>query len=274
MFNTPGRSNWLTSWLINDTRPLNFGLCDFSRLSKEVQFCDVLLLEGRSRISDVIKLLSQSPWSHSVLYIGTLESIRDIKLRNFANEFVSPADRHKPLILEALFDEGVTLTPLEKYRGEHIRICRAHGLCPEDADIVVADALKNLGKQYNSRHIFDLLRYLLPIKILPKRWLSSLFNPKYGKLHEEICSTLLANAFAKINFPIRPIIDYSNKKKIKLYRRNTKLFTPSDFDYSPYFEIIKYPIYSDGDQPYYRHLEWDTQGRVLDSEKDLLQPKE
>ena len=274
MFNTPGRSNWLTRWLIDDTRPLNFGLCDFSRLSKEVQFGDILLLEGRSRISDIIKALSQSPWSHSVLYIGTLESIKDIKLRDYITPFINPLDYHKPLILEALFNEGVTLKPLEKYRGEHIRICRAHGLCSKDADIVVANALQSLGKQYNSRHIFDLLRYLLPLKILPKRWFSSLFNPKYGRLHEEICSTLLANSFATVKFPIRPILDYSNEKKIKFFQRNPNLFTPSDFDYSPYFDIIKYPIYGNDDKAYYRNLKWDKQGRILDSEQDLNRTEE
>jgi Permuted papain-like amidase enzyme, YaeF/YiiX, C92 family len=269
MINTPGKANWLTRWLIEDTTPINAGLCDFSRLRREVKPCDVLLIEGRSRVGEIIKILSQSPWSHSVLYIGKLHHIQDETLRTLATKRVPPEERHLPLVLEALFNEGVVLKPLKKYEGEHIRICRPVGLYADDAQKVMAYALSNLGKKYNTRHIFDLLRYLLPIRLLPRRWLSSLFNPKYGKLHEEICSSMLADAFSSVNFPVRPIIKFLPDHMMELIRRNSKLFTPSDFDYSPYFEIIKYPMYTDKTKPNYRSLRWDPKNRIVNDESEV-----
>jgi hypothetical protein len=254
MLNTPGRSNWLTRWLIDDRKPLNAGLCDFDRLLTEVQPSDVILVEGRSRVSDIIKILSQSPWSHSVLYIGKLRNIENDGLRNLTAEFVPREHHDTPLILEALFDEGVCLKPLEKYRGEHLRLCRPKDLYPDDTQKIMNYALKHLGNRYSTRHIFDLLRYLLPIRLLPRRWLSSLFDPRYGKLHEEICSTLLASGFSSVNYPVRPIVSLDSNQQYKFVRRNPRLFTPSDFDYSPYFDIIKYPIF--GEQNNYRHLKW------------------
>jgi hypothetical protein len=45
-----------------------------------------------------------------------------------------------------------------------------------------------------------------------------------------------------------------------LFRRNTKLITPSDFDYSPYFDVIKYPMLGLDDLAVYRKLPWDRTG--------------
>ena len=43
---------------------------------------------------------------------------------------------------------------------------------------------------------------------------------------------------------------------VQLFRRNPKLCTPSDFDYSPYFEIIKYPFLDFATHSSYRLLPW------------------
>ena len=42
-----------------------------AQLLATLQICDVLLVEGDSRISGAIKYLSQSSWSHAALYVGT-----------------------------------------------------------------------------------------------------------------------------------------------------------------------------------------------------------
>ena len=39
-------------------------------------------------------------------------------------------------------------------------------------------------------------------------------------------------------------------------RRNPRLYTPKDFDYSPYFDIIKYPYLGLEDLGMYRRLPW------------------
>lgn len=260
----------LVDWLIVNNKPLNAGLSNFTRLQDEIEICDIILVEGRSRVAEVIKVLSQSPWSHSALNIGHLENIKTPEIRTFVEKFVQPEDRDKHLILEALFDQGVVLKPIDKYRGEHLRICRPIGLFPEDAQKILNSSLKNLGKQYNTRQIFDLLRFLLPIAILPRRWLSTLFEYQEGSRTEEICSSMLVDAFAAVGFPVRPIIKMMPDNQIELIRRNPLLYTPSDFDYSPYFNIIKYPIYGGAGRGHYRDLNWNREGKMANSDTDIF----
>ena len=260
----------LVNWLIDNYKPLNAGLSDFNRLQDEIEIGDVILVEGRSRVAEVIKVLSQSPWSHSAFNIGPITNIKTPEIRAFAEKFVQPKDRDKHLILEALFDQGVVLKSIEKYRGEHLRICRPIGLYQEDAQKVMNSALKNLGKQYNTRQIFDLLRFLLPIAILPRRWLSTLFQYEEGSRTEEICSSMLVDSFNSVGFPVRPIIKVLPDNQIELIRRNPLLFTPSDFDYSPYFNIIKYPIYGGAGKGHYRDLNWNQEGKMANSDSEIF----
>ena len=75
---------------------------------------------------------------------------------------------------------------------------------------------------------------------------------------------MIAEAFASIQYPILPLVKRSENHEVKIYRRNPKLCTPSDFDYSPYFDIIKYPFMNFAQsQPHYRLLPWEV---------DKLQP--
>ena len=260
----------LVDWLIVNNKPINAGLCDFNRLEEEIETCDIILVEGRSRVAEVIKVLSQSPWSHSALNIGHLENIKSPEMRHFVEKFVAPEDRDKHLILEVLFDQGVVLKPLEKYRGEHLRICRPIGLYAEDAQKILNSSLMNLGKQYNTRQSFDLLRFLLPIAILPRRWLSTLFEYQEGSRTEEICSSMLVDAFNTVGFPVRPIVKIKADNQIELIRRNPLLYTPSDFDYSPYFNIVKYPIYGAAGNGHYRDLNWNQEGKMANSDTDIF----
>ena len=43
---------------------------NLERLKKHIRPGDILLVEGKSRISQIIKYLTQSSWSHSAIYIG------------------------------------------------------------------------------------------------------------------------------------------------------------------------------------------------------------
>ncbi|HPQ95759.1 MAG TPA: hypothetical protein PLN94_09250, partial [Thiolinea sp.] len=71
---------------------------------------------------------------------------------------------------------------------------------------------------------------------------------------------MIARCFQRVNYPILPIIsthaDDADEARIRFYHRNFRLFTPSDFDYSPYSEVIKYPAWNFSDQPVYRTLPW------------------
>ncbi len=247
---------WLTRWLTRDRPPDETPLCDFGRLRFELRPCDVLLVEGRSRIADVIRLITQSPWSHAALYLGRIFDIRDPKLR-VKVEAHFEGDPEEQLVLEALAGEGTVISPLAKYQRDHVRICRPDGISADDAQQVLAYAIERLGTDYDMRQILDLARFLLPWAVLPRRWRSTLFEHNAGPTTRTVCSTLIAEAFMSVDFPILPFIGRQADGSLKLFKRNPRLFTPRDFDYSPYFSIIKYPYLGINDVGLYRRLPWD-----------------
>ena len=228
-------------------------LCDFGRICQEIIPGDVLLVEGHNRTSLMIKNITRSPWTHSALYIGRLHSIDDVALQRVVQKFYK-AKPSEQLLVESQLGYGTIVRPVSYYQKHHIRICRPQGLSQRDAQIIIKYAINHLGKQYDRRHVIDLGRYFLANPLIPRRWRSSLFkkrNPEHST--NEICSTLIAEAFAQIRYPIRPTI-VKEKKGIKHTERNPNLITPSDFDYSPYFSIIKYPLLGGGH--YFDHLNW------------------
>jgi hypothetical protein len=238
-------ANWIRTAIVNwlkHKKPLpRTPLSDFERIRHEIKACDVLLVEGRSRVSEVIKLITQSNWSHAVLYIGRLHDIEDPLLRErLGAHFHGNAD--KQLIIESELGLGTVVRALTAYEREHMRICRPRGLGYYDSQKVLAYAIGRLGTAYDVRQIFDLARFLFPWVILPRRWRSTLFNARPGKNTQTVCSTMIAEAFGYIQFPILPLVKRVEGDRVQLYMRNPKLCTPSDFDYSPYFDIIKYPF--------------------------------
>jgi hypothetical protein len=145
-------------------------------------------------------------------------------------------------VIEGILGQGFIISPLSIYKNAHIRICRPKNISDIDKQQVLTFAIKSLGKKYSSRHIFDLARFLLPWRFLPSRWRSMLFKYEPGSVTDEICSSMIAQAFDFVNFPILPLAQKKNDKNIEFIKRNPLLCTPSDFDYSPFFEIIKYPL--------------------------------
>ncbi len=246
---------WMVSWLTQEGDPHEIPLCDFPRLSQELRSGDVLLVEGRTRMGGVIKLITQSAWTHSALYVGRLQDIPDPALRRLVAQFY-PAKPDERLLIEALLGEGTRVSPLSKYRGDHLRICRPQGLCPEDAQKVIAHAIRRLGSDYDVRQLIDLARFFLPWSVLPRRWRSSLFEGRAGDTTRNVCSCLLAEAFDSVDFPILPFVERREDGSLRFFKRNPRLFTPRDFDYSPYFHIIKYPFLGLDDLGVYRSLAW------------------
>ena len=136
---------------------------------------------------------------------------------------------------------------------------------------MIAYAIKALGRSYNVRHLLDLARFLLPWSILPRRWGSSLFRTNTGAPDSAICSSLIAEAFTHVKFPVLPFLKFDETATgFELIQRNPYLFTPKDFDYSPYFEIIKYPLFDPNEPlPYYRRLPWAKEG-VLHQDEGIV----
>lgn len=271
-------STAISNWLIKEKPPGEIPPYDFNKLRAEIRPGDVLLIEGRSRVSNVIQYLTRSPWSHAALYIGRFHDIEDNSLRKIIAQQLGKRENVR-LIIEGVLGQGTIITRLKNYKQHHIRICRPIGLSTADAQLIIAHAIHSIGKPYNVRHIFDLARFLLPWSILPRRWGSSLFRTPTGKPESGICSSLLAEAFASVHFPILPLVQ-TEEGVIKMIQRNPHLFTPKDFDYSPYFEIIKYPLLSAAETPYYRRLPWSVdalyhdEGVISQSRKISLSDKE
>ncbi len=246
---------WLTAEPDEATTPLT----NFERLRYEIRPGDVLLVEGRSNVSAIIRSITQSIWTHSFIYIGHLHDIDDPDMRAFIQKYreCTPDDQ---LIIEALLGEGIVVKSLFDYEGEHLRICRPRGITRPDVQKVINYCINQLGVNYNVRQLMDLARFLFPYWFLPKRWRSTLFEHNAGRPTKTVCSTMMAEAFASVRFPIHPVIHRDRNGQLKLLRKNTQLVTPRDFDYSPYFDVIKYPMLDFDELGIYRKLPWDQDG--------------
>jgi hypothetical protein len=256
--------NWLKWQKPLPTTPLS----DFERIRHEVRPCDVVLIEGRSRVAEVIKLITQSAWSHAALYIGRLHDIEDPLLRDKLRQFYMGTPDTQ-LIIESELGLGTVVRPLTKYECEHLRICRPRNLDYKDSQHIVRYSIGRLGTSYDVRQIFDLARFLFPWFVMPRRWRSSLFSSGAGNSTHTVCSTMIAEAFGSIEFPILPLVKRIEGDRVKLYMRNPKLCTPSDFDYSPYFNIIKYPFLDFQDYAQQRLQPWSGATGLSELEREM-----
>ncbi|MGA9895380.1 MAG: YiiX/YebB-like N1pC/P60 family cysteine hydrolase [Xanthobacteraceae bacterium] len=214
---------------------------------------DILLVEGNSRLSATIKYLTQSTWSHAALYVG--ERPGDAASNGEPN-----------VLLEAEADTGVVTVPLSKYVSFHTRICRPVGLDDAGTKQVLDYALARRGIQYDSQRIVDLARYLFPYPPVPVWFRRRMLSIGCGDPTRAICSTLIAQAFASIRYPILPERALINGKTYAMapyvqseldHIRTYGLYTPRDFDVSPYFAIVKPTLVAGFD---YRTVQWDPPG--------------
>jgi hypothetical protein len=217
-------------------------------LARALKPGDVLLVEGNTRLSAVIKYLTQSTWSHAALYIGDVLG--------------STGGEEPRVLLEAEAETGVAAVPLSKFAHFNTRICRPVGLTDEDRKAVVDFAISKLGMHYDTRQILDLARYLFPYPPVPVALRRRLLAIGSGDPTRAICSTLIAEAFYSIHYPILPeriVIDgktYGVAPYIESevdHIRKFGLFTPRDFDVSPFFAVVKPTIERGFD---YRELAW------------------
>jgi hypothetical protein len=228
-----------------DPRYKPLATSDAQSLVNVIQPGDVLLVEGNARVSKAIKYLSQSTWSHAALYVGTH----------------LPDGSPGQWLVEADVVEGVITVPLEIYSAMHTRICRPVGLTDGDRERVISYALGRIGLRYDLKNIIDLARYLLPHPPVPVRWRRRMLSLGSGDPTRAICSTLIAQAFQSVRYPVLPEVTrrpaprgncnecYDEIMQI----RHHSLFVPRDFDISPYFEIVKPSIAQGFD---YRSIHW------------------
>ncbi len=205
----------------------------------------MLLVEGNQQVSAAIKYLTQSSWSHAAMYVGDAHG--------------GPEDD----LIEVTLEEGCHAASLAKYRRFNTRICRPVGLTDADRATVVRTMVESIGREYDVRNIIDLARYLLPQPPVPVRWRRRMLAFGSGDPTRAICSSLIAEAFQAVRYPILPLTagpqakengalsPYSRREILHI--RHHSLFAPRDFDLSPYFRIVKPTIERGFD---YKQLVW------------------
>lgn len=226
-----------------------FARAELDTLRRVLMPGDVILVDGDQKLSAAIKYLTQSTWSHSALYAGNLVELGEVE--------------GEPLtILEVEIEGGCMASPLSKYSRHNLRICRPVGLTPEDRQAVIKFMVERIGVQYDIKNIIDLARYLLPTPPVPVRWRRRMIQLGSGDPTRAICSSMIAEAFQSVQYPILPDIrtlevtgsgssGYSNEEIYHI--RHHSLYTPRDFDLSPYFSIVKPTLEFGFD---YKSLSW------------------
>lgn len=235
-----------------------FSTSSSDTLESVLQAGDVILVEGNQRFSTAVKYLTQSTWSHAALYVGRMNHLENLP-------------DNTPTIVEADLKNGVIAAPLSKYGELNTRICRPVGLDEDQRHQIVQFMLDSIGMSYDLKNIIDLARYLVPTPPVPSHWRRGMLALGSGDPTRVICSTRIAEAFQSIGYPILPRIEQLTERECEqcsstikqiLHIRHHSLFTPRDFDVSPYFQIIKPTIQRGFD---HRQLDWGS--------ADMDQPK-
>jgi len=212
-----------------------FDVVGEAKLAATLRPGDVLLVEGDTRIGSVIRYVTQSNWSHSALYVGDVLGL---------------GDPH--MLVEADIVQGVIASSLAKFARLNTRICRPVSLSNDDLSRLINFVVGEIGHAYDLKNVFDLLRFYAPMP-MPSRFRRRLLAFGSGDPTRAICSTLIAQAFQQVRYPILPRHMEGSTEEDCLRFRHYSHFTPSDFDRSPYFEIVKPTLVSGFD---YRRLHW------------------
>jgi hypothetical protein len=157
-----------------------------------------------------------------------------------------------------------------------------------------------MGATYDVENLLDLARYFLPVSLVPARFRRDALELGSGRPTEVICSSMIANAFDAVGFPILPRTEeetaealaamaaadngYQNgharvsrlyhvgeeapswpsrrplARHLRMRERPATLITPRDFDLSPYFEVIKFSLIESAKKG--AHPEGETAGPV------------
>ncbi len=218
-------------------------------LESLLQVADIILVEGNQRFSTAVKYLTQSTWSHAAIYTWHADRLDNI----------TPGT---PTLIEADLQNGVIAVPLLKFADFNTRICRPIGLDTDGRQNVVQFMIDSIGMNYDLKNVIDLARYLIPTPPVPNRWRRSMLALGSGDPTRVICSTRIAQAFQSVGYPILPRVELLTEQECEtcretvreiLHIRHHSLFTPRDFDLSPYFEIVKPTIHRGFD---HKQLNW------------------
>lgn len=271
---------WLTDRIISFlTEPLPYYerrvWNDPKALRRHIRKGDVLLVNGDNRVSSIIRYLTQSSWSHAALYLGDEVVKRGGPAADEVRRKFGDDANH--LLLEAL-PEGVVTTPLAKYTDLNIRLVRPYRLRRDHLQSIMDEAVSSLGWRYDLRNVLDLARFLIPVQLVPARFRRTALHFGSGTPTQVICSSLIGQLFQHVRFPILPTVEnpagfdgvvrprrgrllrrvfgHESERHTGIFRmRQPTLLTPSDFDLSPFFEIVKFNAVAGGGFDY-QQIQW------------------
>jgi hypothetical protein len=184
---------------------------DLHALTMVLRHGDVVLASGRTRAAALVRRLTGSCWAHAAMYVGPLEEGPDPRC-----------------IVEADIAEGVRAVPLTEFRGQRVLVLRPTGLAPEDRYRLAQWILTHIGDRYDLVHAWALAKTLLHLP-LPLR-----VPPVSESATRFICSSLLAQAFLLVGYPIAP----AHVRVRVASAPDLRYVTPRDFASASGFEVI------------------------------------
>ena len=188
---------------------------DPQSLSTILRNGDVLLTEGNTRAAALIKRITHSTWSHVAMYVGPLEQGPD------------------PLcIVEADIAQGVRSIRLSELAGMNVRVLRPIGLNDALRSRLAQWVISRIGGEYDLKHAWVLAKSFLGLA--PKARVGSAPQGIAESASRFICSSLLANAFALVGYPILPVHTAASAITVADHR----YVIPGDFERAPVFEVV------------------------------------
>lgn len=213
------RSGLLVALLLYLSKPVRrkgtSAAADLQSLAAVLLPGDVLLTDGHTRAAAIVRRATKSTWAHVALYVGPLEEGPDPRC-----------------IVEADFAEGVRAVRLSELKVGHLHVLRPTALNDADRRRLADWVVSRIGDKYDLAHAWALgtrlLRLPLPSRLSPPPGSAAEMTRRF------ICSSLLAQAFLLVGYPIIPARHgLSNAASGDL-----RHLTPSDFESASIFEVV------------------------------------
>jgi Permuted papain-like amidase enzyme, YaeF/YiiX, C92 family len=184
---------------------------DLQSLATALRHGDVILASGCTRAAALVRRATGSCWAHVALYVGPLDEAADPRC-----------------IVEADIAEGVRTVPLSEFHGQRVLVLRPTGLSQEDRRRLAEWILTRVGDRYDLAHAWALTKTLLrlpvPVCVPPVSETATRF----------ICSSLLAQAFLLVGYPIPA----THARVRASSPPDLRYVTPRDFEGASGFEVI------------------------------------
>jgi hypothetical protein len=171
---------------------------------------DVVLASGKTRAAALVRRFTGSCWAHAAMYVGPLEEGPDPRC-----------------IVESDIAAGVRAVPLSEFCGQRVLVLRPTGLEQGDRHRLADWVLARIGNRYDVAHAWALAKALLRLP-LPLR-----VPPVSADATRFICSSLLAQAFVLVGYPILPA-----HVRIRDAASDLRYITPRDFESASGFQEI------------------------------------